>query len=404
MDSNVFEWLWLVSCIGCGNRRIWEIMSAFSSVNEAYEALNSEDIRHRYLTESECRSALRVTRQQVESMIEYCEKNKIYILTIDDEVYPERLKSITNPPALLFCRGQLECLEDDFSISVVGTRKPSDYSVRFTSELVKYLSGIGMTVVSGFAVGIDITASLSAVRNGGKTIAVLGCGIDHDYPKENFRYRNEIEENGLFISEYFPKAGGSAITFPARNRILSGLTLGTIVAEASAKSGSLITAGLALSQGKDIFAVSPHNLFSSRYGGNVALIRDGAICLCGARDIVYEYYENYKHKIANAKIDIPIELPDNKKKPRKQPAKKARPAEAELIPEIPLIKSEFDSSLLGEDEAKVYNAVKEFGKPVLADEIAEKCGIDISELLMILTDLELDGAISAAAGNMYTAN
>ncbi|MBQ3160777.1 MAG: DNA-processing protein DprA [Oscillospiraceae bacterium] len=412
MDSrNVYEWLWIVNCIGCGNNRIWQIMSGFQSVSEAYEFLNDKEKRTKLLNANECRNADRITAEQIDEMISYCESKNIYILTYDDELYPARLKNIYNPPAVLFCRGDMSCLANDFSLSVVGTRKPSEYSVKVTASLVKELCKMGITIVSGFAVGIDITANLSAVRNGGKTIAVLGCGLDHDYPKENRSYREEIEKNGLFISEYFPKFSGSHVSFPARNRILSGLSLGIIVAEAAEKSGALISANMALTQGKGIFALAPHDLFDRRYGGNVALIRDGAVCLCGVKDIVYEYYENYGHKIAKAQTSDVVVLPDDfEEKTYKAKAKPAPYKDIEdktkkqYTEEAAEEKSEFDASVLDDETAEVYKMLKNAGKPVQADELAEMCGMDISEMLMVLTDLEIEGAVQSAAGNIYTAN
>ncbi len=409
--QNVFDWLWTVNCLGCGNIRIWDIMDNFRSAAAARAALEDRGRRREFLSESERNSAERTSAEQINQLIGYCESRNIYILTFDDELYPERLRSIYNPPAVLFCRGDMSCLESDFSISVVGTRKPSDYSVRVTSALVRELCSFGITIVSGFAVGIDITANLSAARCGGKTIAVLGCGLDRDYPKENVQYRSEIERNGLFISEYYPLAGGTRASFPARNRILSGLSLGTVVSEAAVKSGALITANLALSQGKDIFALAPHDLFDKRYGGNVALIRDGAVCLCGVKDIVYEYYENYGHKIANTGVTgaaMPAAFPDGNASYTYKQASRIDPlAEDESKTSVSSEQSqvrenEYDASALDGDEAKVYGLLKEAGKPLLADELSEMCGMDISKMLMLLTDLELNGAVISAAGQSYT--
>lgn len=410
--QNVFDWLWTVNSLGCGNIRIWDIMDNFHSAAAARAALEDRGRRREFLSESERNSAERTSAEQINQLIGYCESRNIYIMTFDDELYPERLRSIYNPPAVLFCRGDLSCLESDFSISVVGTRKPSDYSVRVTSALVRELCSFGITIVSGFAVGIDITANLSAARCGGKTIAVLGCGLDRDYPKENVQYRSEIERNGLFISEYYPLAGGTRASFPARNRILSGLSLGTVVSEAAVKSGALITANLALSQGKDIFALAPHDLFDKRYGGNVALIRDGAVCLCGVKDIVYEYYENYGHKIANTGVTgaaMPAAFPDGNASDAYKQASRIDPlAEDESKTSVSSEQSqvrenEYDASALEGDEAKIYGLLKEAGKPLLADELSEMCGMDISEMLMLLTDLELNGAVISAAGQSYTA-
>ncbi len=403
--QNAYEWLRLINCLGCGSVRIWEVMNNFGTVSEACACLDDRSARSRLFKERELKNADRTSPEQIDELISYCESHNIYILTWDDDIYPERLRAIYNPPALLFCRGDLSCLGNEFSISVVGTRRPSDYSVRVTSALVKELAGFGITIVSGFAVGIDIAASLAAVRAGGKTIAVLGCGLDVDYPRENAQYRSEIEKSGLFISEYYPLAVGTKISFPARNRILSGLSLGTVVAEAGAKSGALITANLALSQGRDIFAVAPHDLFDPRYGGNVSLIRDGAVCLCGIRDIMYEYYENYGHKIANADAVFSA-ISDGKTNHAHSRTEAAGTLSGKVsdFREEEQPAEEFDASELNEEEALVYSTLKKAGQPVQADDLAEMCGMDISEMMSVLTDLEIEGAVTSSAGQRYSAN
>ena len=403
--QNVFEWLWIINCFGCANKRIWEFMSNFSDISEAYDTMLDPEKRRRFLTEFENSSAGRVTEEQVTELISYCNKHNIYILTFDDEKYPERLKSIFDPPVVLFCRGNVDLLKNDFSLSVVGTRDPSNYSVKVTEALVRSLSEMDITIVSGFAVGIDITAHLASVRSGGKTIAVLGCGIDNNYPRENSKYRKEIEANGLFISEYFPSASGSTRTFPVRNRILTGLSLGTIVIEAGLKSGALNSASLAMSQGRDVFVAAPHNLFDTRYGGNVSLIRDGATCLCGVNDIIYEYYENYGHKIANTAAKINV-TPEEDNIPQKNVTKKKSVTVKKLVnDDIAEPKKEaYDPSELEGEELEIYRFLKESGKAVLIDEIASNFDMDISEMLSLLTELEIAGAVSSSAGQSYEAN
>lgn len=441
--KNIFEWLWIVSCFGCGSNRIWDYMAEFPDVSAACETIRSSEKRKSFLTDTEIRSAERVSEEQVNELISYCMERNIYILTCDDEIYPDKFRSIYNPPALLFCRGNVEYIRDEFCLSVVGTRKPAPYSVRLTEALIGDLAGRGITIASGFAVGIDIAANLSALRKGGRTIAVLGCGLDHDYPKENIIYREIIEKNGLFISEYFPKFTGNSRSFPARNRILSALSLGTIVIEAGLKSGSLSTANHALSQGRDVFAAAPHDLFDVRYGGNVELIRGGATCLCGVNDILYEYYENYRHKLSNTvrsdhtKIteEIPEEGTGSGKNIRKSemgsPAKKTRSeksvnrpkpersvkgSEAAKSSKVSGTKKEHGSvrkrgrtvrkqeiPAFEGDQARVYDFLINSKRAVLADELAAELEMDIPEMLEILTDLELEGAVTSSAGG-YSAN
>ncbi|MCH5193611.1 MAG: DNA-processing protein DprA [Oscillospiraceae bacterium] len=404
--ENVFEWLWIVNCFGCGSARIWEAMKEYPSVTKLYQALREPEKIKSMLLPKELKNAKNTDEDKINEIISYCEKHNIYILTFDDEIYPERLRSIYNPPAVLFCRGDLSCLEEDFSLAVVGTRKPSDYSLKLTAALVKELAAFGIGVVSGFAVGIDITASIAAVRSGGKVIEVLGCGLDRDYPAPNVKYRSEIEASGLFVSEYYPKTAGSRASFPARNRILSGLALGTIVVEAGVKSGALVTANLAADQGRDVFAVAPHDLFDRRYGGNVALIRDGAVCLCGLKDIMYEYYENYGHKIANAadRMSETRRKFEQSMAEEKRPVRKLVDAIAPSAAEKENSEYDIDISDLTEEEKKVYNILKKAGKPMLADELAAELDADISDMLSMLTELELNGAVSPAAGQSYAAN
>lgn len=405
--QNIFEWLWIVNCFGCGSVRIWEVKSKFSSATEMYEALREPDKISHLLLPKELKNAKDTDDDKVNELISYCEEHNIYILTFDDEKYPERLRSIYNPPAVLFCRGDLKCLENDFCLAAVGTRHPSDYSVRLTAALVKELAAFGINIISGFAVGIDIAASLAAVRIGGKTVVVLGCGLDHDYPAPNVKFRSEIEANGLFISEYYPKMTGSRTSFPARNRILSGLALGTIVIEAAEKSGALVTANLAIDQGRDVFAVAPHDLFDRRYGGNVSLIRDGAVCLCGVKDVLYEYYENYGHKIANAADRMSLSKigssSGKSKAAEKRPLERKKETPMRAAQEPPKI-TEVDISGFTDEEKDLYSLLKSAGKPMLADELAAELEMDISDTLSLLTDLELSGAVRSEAGQSYAAN
>lgn len=179
---------------------------------------------------------------------------KVKIIKIADKIYPESLKNIPDPPKILYCLGNLEILQKN--IAVVGTRKITKYGQFVTSNLVKGLVENDITIVSGMALGVDGVAHWTAIRNGGKTVAVLGAGVDVIYPPENKDLYNSIlESGGLIISEVPPGQRVSREMFPARNRIISGLSEAVIVTEAALKSGSLITARLALDQGRDVFAV-----------------------------------------------------------------------------------------------------------------------------------------------------
>jgi DNA processing protein len=269
-----------------------------------------------------------------------------------------------------------------------------------TGALVRGLCDYDFTLVSGFAEGVDVASHLAAVRNGGKTAAVLGCGIDFDYPQSNMKYREEILRNGVLISEYLPKTNPSKISFPLRNRILSGLSLGTVVIEAGRKSGSLVTANLALGQGRDVFAVPPRDLFDVRYQGNAELLRDGAIPIYGIRDICMEYFENYSHKQPPPKASDSVDLDkmniaeDEQKrgalvKPDRQTAEDAAAPPPDL-------------SALSYEERRIADILQRSAKPLLSDEIASYCDMYITDVLVLLTNLEMDGIIKPCPGGAYT--
>lgn len=392
-------WVWLSYAFGAGNIRLWDVLNHYASVSEAYEAISSGECE--YLTIGERRRFSSVHMSQCESIIDYCEKKKYKILPFDSDEYPDRLRGIYNPPALLFCYGSLDGLDSEPALSVVGTRKPSQYSVDVTRKICTELVRVGMIIISGFALGIDSMAHQSALKNGGKTIAVLGCGLDYDYPKENAPVKEVIARRGAVVTEYFPGTKPSPITFPARNRILSGLGLGTLVIEASVKSGALITVEHAIQQGKDIFCVPPADIYDERYGGAVRLLRDGAIPVFGHLDILYEYYENFTHKL-NAIQKKPEFFmnsePSSQLKPSRKSVTKEEPetaSESEDLSEVVI------DEALPEIQKNILGILKEENN-LLADEISEKSGVEISDLLVELTEMEIMGLIRALPGNRYT--
>ncbi len=206
------------------------------------------------------------------------------LLTWDDPAYPPHLRHIYDPPFLLYVKGEL--LEaDEWAVAIVGTRRASIYGKEVTKQLARDLARNQVTVVSGLASGIDTQAHRAALEAGGRTIAVLGNGLDIVYPSQNKALSNRIEETGALISEFPLGTRPEGRNFPRRNRIISGLTLGTVVAEAGPVSGALITARHALEQGRDVFAV-PGNILSRQSQGTNELIRDGAIPVLSVEDIL----------------------------------------------------------------------------------------------------------------------
>ncbi len=220
-----------------------------------------------------------------EEIAEACEKQDIRVLVRDDEEYPAILREIARPPLALFVRGNP--IPDAERIAVVGSRAASQYGKRVAEEIAMGVASRGVTVVSGAAQGIDSAAHKGALR-AGRTVAVLGCGVDVVYPKSNAKLIAEIAETGVVLSEYPPGTQPFPAFFPQRNRIISGLCRGTLVVEAAERSGSLITAELALSEGRDVFAV-PGSIYSDLSRGCHRLIQQGAKLAASAEDILSEY-------------------------------------------------------------------------------------------------------------------
>jgi len=206
-------------------------------------------------------------------------------ITIKDKNYPELLKKIKNPPEKLYVRGNL-CSEEKYPLAVVGTRRVSNYGAQITTSLVKDLVGQGFTIISGLALGVDSLAHRAALSAGGKTIAVLGSGLDIIYPSSHKGLaENIVQAGGALVSEYPAGTKPFKGNFPARNRIISGLSLGVLVTEAPEKSGALITAGCGLDQGRELFAV-PGSVYNQASVGTNWLIKMGAKPVTGSQDVL----------------------------------------------------------------------------------------------------------------------
>ncbi|WP_051280094.1 DNA-processing protein DprA [Anaerovorax odorimutans] len=277
---------------------------------------------------------------------------------INEEDYPNLLKYINEPPKELYYRGNIK-LANKASIAIVGARKASDYGKWAAYNLAVKLAEYDIVTVSGMAYGIDTFAHKGALENEGKTIAVLGCGVDICYPVSNQNLMERISKNGLILSEFEPGAKPLPYRFPLRNRIISGISIGTIVAEAGLNSGSLITAEYAAEQGRNIYAV-PGNINNMNSIGSNKLIKDGATPIIVIDDIIDELC------IERKSID------------------------------------EKDKLLLGEDEKLFYEILLQNGE-VTSDFLCRTTGKSVSEVNSIITILEIKGIIQTALGKIFVA-
>ncbi|WP_227935798.1 DNA-processing protein DprA [Alkalihalobacillus deserti] len=220
-------------------------------------------------------------------LLNYFQKKNIHIITIEDKDYPHLLKQIFDPPFVLYGMGRIEILLEERRLAVIGTRIPSKVGVATVTELIPPIAEKGWTIVSGLARGIDSLAHWNTINTSGHTIAVLGSGFNYIYPKENIGLFLKLSQNNLLLTEYPPHTPPKKWHFPARNRIISGLSQAVLVIEAKEKSGSLITADQALEQGRDVFAV-PGSIFSKQSKGTNYLIQQGAKLITQAEDILLE--------------------------------------------------------------------------------------------------------------------
>lgn len=269
---------------GIGPARLDRLVAYFGDLHAAWHA-PADELRAAGLDQRTITAFARTRRElDVEGIFQRLTDNGIRVVTRDDTQYPPLLRQTTNPPYLLYARGTLADA-DRWAVAVVGTRQASTYGKDATRSIVAELAAAGVTTVSGLALGIDAIAHAAALASGGRTLAVLGSGVDQLYPLQNRQLGLSIINQGAIISEYPPGTMPTPTNFPPRNRLISGLSLGVLVVEAASRSGALITADFALEQGRDVFAV-PGNIFSLRSGGTHDLIRNGALLVRNADDVL----------------------------------------------------------------------------------------------------------------------
>lgn len=285
MDEKKY-WLGFSVFNGIGPKRFKLLYDYFGSARKIWQA-KREKLLSTGLPEKIIDDLIRFRQKfNPEFYSSWLEKKQIKFLTLSDKNYPKNLKQIDDAPFVLYYKGEIK-KEDGLAIGVVGTRRPTIYGKEVTENLVADLVGCGLTIVSGMARGIDSIAHKTALENGGRTIAVFACGVDVIYPPENKKLSEEIIKNGAVVSEFPPGTKPSLGSFPYRNRIISGLSLGVLVTEGAERSGSLITASRAAEQGREVFAV-PGPITSRMSGATAKLLKDGAKLVRNVSDILEE--------------------------------------------------------------------------------------------------------------------
>ena len=380
-------WLWLTELPGLTNQTRLALLRHFPTPEDVYyadpeEVLLTEGITReqaKLLEDKDCAGADRILAD--------CQRLDLDLLTIQDAGYPNRLRNIYDPPCLLYVRGRLPAFDDEASIAVVGTRDCTPYGVSCAEKLGYGLAAGGAVVVSGLARGVDSAALRGALRAGGTVTAVLGNGLDVVYPPENQYLYEDVAAAGALISEYPPGTPPEAKHFPVRNRIMSGLCLGTLVVEAPARSGALITAGTALEQGRDVFAV-PGPIDAPASVGCNRLIRDGAGLVSDAWDILGEYEPRFPDKL-------------RREGARETPAVLGYQArqKTEPKPVPPSVSLSHNDYSLTDDQICLLRALTEV--PMLVDDLIELTDIPTRRVLSALTVLEIEHLVTQHSGKRY---
>ena len=363
VDKNkLISYIQLINTSGIGPIGFKNAVVKYGNVENALKAIaNKKELFPRHKAEEELMTA---------------ELKHVHIITIEDDIYPYNLKQIEDCPPVLYAMGNLELLKDDNMIAVVGARDASLSVLKCAEVLSSKLAENNMTIVSGMAKGIDSAAHTGALSVGGRTIAVLGTGIDVIYPKEKEGLYHKLTKEGLVLSEYPFHTQPQASNFPRRNRIVSGLSKGVLVIEAGIKSGSIITANMALEQGRDVYAV-PGAPYDGRASGCNKLIKDGAILVDSVEDILSNFNFSQQTYISKKikkedKLDLFEYSLDNNK-------------------------NNLDIAEQCEEHTKLLSLISTSGEDI--DELIRVSGLPANKVLTMIVELELEDKIIRIPGN-----
>lgn len=386
-------WVWLATRKNIGARNACLLLRHFGTPKAIYDA-EREDYRA-FRTLRRMDSLLDKDLSESEEILRRCYEKHIFLLTMQDAAYPERLRALEDPPILLYGKGTLPDLNGPV-IGVVGTRYSSLYGMNQARRMGYGLSRCGAVVVSGGAKGIDTEAMKGALLGGSPVVAVFACGVDVAYPAENKRFFDEIAENGCLLSEYPPGTKPHKTHFPVRNRIISGLSMGVLVVECPKPSGALITASRALEQGRDVFAL-PANVGQESGEGNLQLLREGAILVRDPWELLEEYAGRYPAlesrdcsgwEAGNLPPETETKLQISDKKGIDKP-KTSHYIDAKKI-----------KATLSLEEQQLVTLLEQ--GPVHIDVLSEQMGKPAGGVLALLTMLEVRGLIQHLPGRMFS--
>lgn len=368
MSVELEYWVWLSSLVKINAKQKKELIEYFGDPKNIWDATENELLNYPFATKIMLEQLKdNKSKTDVNNIMSVIQKEKISIIKYDDENYPENLKNIFDPPLIIYAKGCV--LAKEKSIAVVGSRNATRYGLDVSKSFSYKLAKCGLTIISGLAKGIDSMAHIGALEAGGRTIAVLGCGVDLTYPKENEKLMENIILNGAVISEYVPGTLPLPFNFPNRNRLISGISEGVVVIEAGKKSGSLITANCALEQGREVFAI-PGNINCNSSTGTNMLIKDGAKVVLDIFDILDEL--NISTDLSDSEV---VEYKDGQ-----------------------ITNIYIDAS---EAEMKIIKCIGY--ETMHIDMIGRLCNMDICKLNSLIVIMELKGFLEQLPGKIYRA-
>ena len=389
-------WLWLAELPGLKNTSRLALLRHFGSPEDIFYADREELLLAEDVPQAQAELALKRNLDRAERILADCQRLGLRILTCQDAEYPRRLKSIYDPPFLLYAKGRIPAFDEEAAVAVVGTRSCTPYGISCAMRLGRELAAGGAVVVTGLAKGVDAAAAQGALRAGGTVVGVTGNGLDVYYPYESRSLYDDVAAAGVLLSEYPPGTEPDGRHFPVRNRIMAGLSVAARVVEAPERSGALITAHQALEQGRDVYAVpGPINAPSSQ--GCNRLIRDGAgLAACGW-DVLRGFREQFPDKL-HPPGELPAWAPLT---PRRQdPPKAPEPPEPPGAPEPPVLSAVAREGLT--DDQIALLGVLEAEKPMQVDDLIQAADIPARRVLSALTVLEIDGCVRQHSGKRYT--
>lgn len=392
--ANLKYWLWLAQMAGIPGPMKSALLAHFSTPEAVYYTDRGERALVEGITAAQLDALEDRSLAEADQILGFCQRLGVRIITREDSEFPDRLRGIFDPPLLLYVQGRMPVFDDEVAIAMVGTRDCSQYGARVAEKLGYELASQGALVVSGLAKGLDALCLQGALRAGGVTAAVIGGGHDIKYPSENRYLYEDIAATGVILSEYPPGTEHKGSHFPVRNRIISGLCLGTVVIEAPRRSGALITAHTALEQGRDVFAV-PGPIDAPNSEGTNRLLLEGAIPALSAAGILAEYAGQYPHKLRLKAVTAPEPLGQRNKK---EAAPESQTDTLKEEPPLPVLDLSADHGLT-DDQIRILRCLEEGVMQV--DDIIETTQIPARRVLSALTLLEVEDRVRQESGKRF---